>query len=78
MAHVLEETLRRVQLDPSVSRQAALLHQRRLLNRVDFLNDSSSSILAANSHLLGECEVREKQTSRFQFIFERLDVKIYT
>ena len=58
MCQVLEGVLSRVQLDPSVSRQAALLHQRKLLTEMEFLNDTSSSILASNSNHLAECEVK--------------------
>lgn len=55
-SQVLEGVLRRVQQDPSVSRQAALLHQRKLLANVAFLSDTSSSILASNSNHLADCE----------------------
>lgn len=58
MSQVLEGVLRRVQLDPSVSRQAALLHQRKLLTDMEFLNDASSSVLASNSNHLADCEVK--------------------
>ena len=58
MSQVLEGVLRRVQLNPSVSRQAALLHQRKLLTDMEFLNDASSSVLASNSNHLAECEVK--------------------
>lgn len=58
MSQVLEGALRRVQLDPSVSRQAALLHQRKLLTDMEFLNDASSSVLASNSNHLADCEVK--------------------
>ena len=58
MSQVLEGVLRRVQRDPSVSRQAALLHQRKLLTDMEFLSDASSSVLASNSNHLVECEVK--------------------
>lgn len=62
LSQVLEGVLRRVQLDPSVSRQAALLHQRRLLTETEILNDASSSILASNSNHLSECEAWRRLT----------------
>ncbi|CAH3151990.1 unnamed protein product [Porites lobata] len=62
MSQVLEGVLRRVQLDPSVSRQAALLHQRKLLTDMEFLNDASSSVLASNSNHLADCEAWRRLT----------------
>jgi len=61
-SQVLEGVLRRVQLDPSVSRQAALLHQRKLLTEMEFLNDTSSSVLASNSNHLTDCEAWRRLT----------------
>ena len=58
LSQVLEGVLRRVHQDPSVSRQAALLHQRKLLTEMKFLSDTSSSILASNSSHLADCEVK--------------------
>ena len=56
-SQVLEGVLSRVQLDPSVSRQAAMLRQRKIITETDFLNDASSRLLASNSNHLFECEV---------------------
>lgn len=61
-SQVLEGVLRRVQQDPSVSRQAALLHQRKLLTNMEFLSDTSSSILASNSNHLADCEAWRRLT----------------
>ena len=46
-----------------MSRQAALLHQRKLLTNMEFLSDTSSSILASNSNHLADCEVKKKKKS---------------
>ncbi|KAL9983920.1 hypothetical protein ACROYT_G006166 [Oculina patagonica] len=62
LSQVLEGMLRRVHQDPSVSRQAALLHQRKLLTEMEFLSDTSSSILASNSNHLADCEAWRRLT----------------
>ncbi|KAJ7392503.1 Cilia and flagella associated protein 46 [Desmophyllum pertusum] len=62
LSQVMEGMLRRVQQDPSVSRQAALLHQRKLLTEMEFLSDTSSSILASNSSHLADCEAWRRLT----------------
>ena len=46
-----------------MSRQAALLHQRKLLTNMEFLSDTSSSILASNSNHLADCEVKKIKKS---------------
>ncbi|XP_074608699.1 cilia- and flagella-associated protein 46-like [Acropora palmata] len=61
-SRVLEGVLSRVQLDPSVSRQAAMLRQRTIITEPDFLNDASSRLLASNSNHLSECEAWRRLT----------------
>ncbi|XP_015773788.1 PREDICTED: cilia- and flagella-associated protein 46-like [Acropora digitifera] len=61
-SQVLEGVLSRVQLDPSVSRQAAMLRQRKIITETDFLNDASSRLLASNSNHLSECEACRRLT----------------
>lgn len=58
MSQCLEKVLYSGQADPSLSRQAALLRQRRILRDIEYLSDQSSTVLSSNlSHLGDHCEV---------------------